>query len=176
MGLLDSVLGAALNQTLGNQAAPQRGGAGNPLDAILGSLAGGGGGNAGGGMNLTALLPVLLPVLGQLLGNNGSHGGLGGLTQRFNQAGMGDVLGSWVGSGQNQAISPDQLTQVLGGDTMGQIAQQLGLGQGDAAGALSQILPGLVDHLTPHGQAPAGGLGSSEDLMGMLGGLLQQGR
>ncbi len=55
---------------------------------------------------------------------------------------------------------------------MGQIASQLGMGNGDAAGALSQILPGLIDQLTPQGQAPAGGLGNADDLMGMLGGLL----
>ena len=150
MGLLDSVLGAVLGgqQQHNNQA----------------------GGT--GGMNLTALLPMLIPVVTSMLANNGSQGGLGGLAAKFNQAGMGDTLNSWVGSGQNQPINGDQLTQVLGKDTLGQIASQLGMGHGDAAGALSQILPGLIDQLTPHGKAPAGGLGSADDLMGMLGGLL----
>lgn len=167
MGLLDTILGAA--------GGTQRGAA-HPLDAILGGLGGGHATGDGGGLNLAALLPLLAPIVSQLLANNGSHGGLGGLAQRFDQAGLGDVLGSWVGSGQNRPIHPDQLTQVLGGDTIGQIAQQLGLGQGAAAGALSQLLPGLVDQLTPQGHAPAGGLGNTDDLMGMLGSLLQQPR
>ncbi|MBK6649930.1 MAG: DUF937 domain-containing protein [Betaproteobacteria bacterium] len=149
MGLLDSVLGAVLGGQQNNQ---QQAGA--------------------GGMNLTALLPVLMPIVTSMLANNGSQGGLGGLASKFNQAGMGDVMNSWIGTGQNQPINGDQLTQVLGNDTMGQIASQLGMGNGDAAGALSQILPGLIDQLTPQGQAPAGGLGNADDLMGMLGGLL----
>lgn len=149
MGLLDTVLGAVLGgQQQHNTQANQ------------------------GGMNLTALLPMLMPIVTSMLANNGSQGGLGGLASKFNQAGMGDVMNSWIGSGQNQPINGDQLTQVLGQDTIGQIASQLGMGHGDAAGALSQILPGLIDQLTPHGQAPAGGLGNADDLMGMLGGLL----
>lgn len=155
MGLLDSVLGAVLNGQQQN----------NAPSAGQGGL---------GGLNLSALIPALAPVLVNMLSNNGSHGGLGGLADKFNQAGLGDVLNSWVGSGQNQPINGDQLGQVLGHDTLGQIASQLGLNHGEAAGALSQILPGLIDQLTPHGQAPAGGLGNSGDLMGMLGGLLQQ--
>ena len=157
MGLLDSVLGAVLNgqqPNTGASSAPAAGGM--------------------GGLNLAALIPVLTPMLVNMLSNNGPHGGLGGLADKFNQAGMGDVLNSWIGSGKNQPISGDQLTQVLGHDTLGQIAGQLGLNHGDTAGALSQILPGLIDQLTPHGQAPAGGLGNSDDLMGMLGGLLQR--
>lgn len=158
MGLLDSVLGAVLQGTSPASHSPS-------LDAGQGSGA--------GGLNLAALLPLLAPVLSNLLASNGSHGGLGGLAGKFQQAGLGDVLNSWIGSGQNQPISGDQLGQVLGHDTLGQIANQLGLSHGDAAGALSQILPGLIDQLTPHGQAPAGGLGNSTDLLGMLGGLLQ---
>lgn len=145
------------------------------FDSVLGAVLGGQqNSNTAGGLNMAALLPVLAPILTNMLANNGAQGGLGGLAAKFNQAGMGDVLNSWVGSGQNQPISGDQLTQVLGHDTMGQIASQLGMGHGDAAGTLSQILPGLIDQLTPHGQAPAGGLGNAGDLMGMLGGLLQQ--
>ena len=54
------------------------------------------------------------------------------------------------------------------------IAAKLGLNSGDAMGQLSQMLPGLIDKLTPNGQAPAGGLGNAGDLMGMLGGLLKK--
>ena len=66
----------------------------------------------------------------------------------------------------------DQITQVLGNDALSGLAQQLGLNTGDLAGQLSQMLPGVIDQLTPNGQAPQGGLGSSGDLMGRLGGLL----
>ena len=98
--------------------------------------------------------------------------GLGGLMAKFQQAGLGDVIGSWVGSGQNHAISGDQLHQVLGSDAVSELAGKLGIDMGTATSQLTQILPELINHLTPGGQAPAGGLGSSGDLMGMLGGLL----
>lgn len=159
MGLLDSVLGAALG---GGQ--QQGGGLGSILGAVLG-----GGGQGGGGLN-SALINAAIGMLG----NDGAHGGLGGLASKFQQAGMGDALNSWIGTGDNQAISGDQLSQVLGSGAIGDIASKLGMSHGDAAGQLSQILPGLINHLTPNGQAPQGGLGSTGDLMGMLGGLLQK--
>ena len=68
----------------------------------------------------------------------------------------------------------DKLTQALGQDTLSDLASQFGLNTGDTAGALSNILPGLIDKLTPQGSAPAGGLGNAADLMGMLGGLLRK--
>ena len=155
MGLLDSVLGAAADSTMGGnqQQQPQAGG----LGGLLGSLGG---------------LGALLPVIVGMLGNDNKQGGLGGLLEKFNQAGLGDTAKSWVGAGQNAPISGDQLGQVLGGDMIGDIAAKLGLSHGDAAGQLANVLPGLIDKLTPHGQVPAGGLGNSGDLMGMLGGLL----
>jgi uncharacterized protein YidB (DUF937 family) len=160
MGLLDSVLGAVLN----NGQSPNQGQAG--AAAGLGGL--------GGLIGLVASNPQLIQVVTSMLSNNGSQGGLGGLMDKFQQAGMGDVIGSWVGSGQNLPVSGDQLGQVLGQDTLSNIAAQLGMQPGEAAGQLSQILPGLIDQLTPQGAAPAGGLGGEQDLFGMLGGLLQQ--
>ena len=151
MGLLDSVLGAAGAMMGGQQQQNAQGGLGN-----LGNLG------------------ALLPIVAGMLGNDSQHGGLGGLLEKFNQAGLGDVAKSWVGTGQNAPISGDQLGQVLGGDTLSEIAARLGMNQGDAAGSLAQMLPGIIDKLTPHGQAPAGGLGNSGDLMGMLGGLLSK--
>lgn len=117
---------------------------------------------------------MIANVVGGLLANDGGQGGLGGLVGKFQQAGMGDVIGSWVGSGQNMPISADQLQNVLGSDAVASIAAKLGMNQGDALGQLSQMLPGLVDKLTPNGAAPAGGLGNMGDLAGMLGGLLGQ--
>ena len=125
---------------------------------------------------------LLDSVLGAVLNNGGQQqqqpqggaGGLGGLAEKFQQAGMGDVLGSWIGTGQNQPISGDQLSNVLGSDALAGIAAQLGLQPQEAAGQLAQVLPGVVDQLTPQGQAPQEGLGDSNDLFGMLGGLLQK--
>ncbi|WP_309678554.1 YidB family protein [Polaromonas sp.] len=156
MGLLDSVLGAVMG---GQQ--PQDG-----ANAM--------GGGLGGLLSMVTSNPQLLQAITGMLSNEGAQGGLGGLVAKFQQAGLGDVIGSWVGSGQNQAISGDQLTEVLGSDAMSGLAAKLGLSQGEAAGQLSSILPGIIDRFTPQGQAPAAGLGDSGELMGMLDGLLQK--
>jgi uncharacterized protein YidB (DUF937 family) len=134
---------------------------GNILGAVLGNI-GQQGGTAG----------ALASVAGSLLANDGEHGGLGGLVGKFEQAGLGNVVSSWIGSGQNLPISADQLQSVLGSDAVAGIAAKLGINPGDALGQLSTMLPGLVDKLTPNGAAPAGGLGNMGDLAGMLGGLL----
>ena len=155
MGLLDSVLGSVMG---GQQHASATGAGGG-----LGSL-----------ISMVANNPQLMQVVTGMLSNDGGQGGLGGLMAKFQQAGLGDVVGSWVGSGQNQPVSGEQLTDVLGADTMAELADKLGTSQNDAASQLSNILPGLIDKLTPHGTAPGGGLGDTGDLMGMLGGLLQR--
>lgn len=114
----------------------------------------------------------LTSVLGGLLADNGEMGGLGGLVEKFNQGGMCDHVKSWIGNGQNLPISAEQITQILGSDTVRTMAAKLGIDPDQAAQQLSAMLPGLIDKLTPHGEAPAGGLGNSNDLMGMLGGFL----
>ena len=152
MGLLDSVLGAVMG---GQQQA--------------GAAAGGG---LGGLISMVTSNPQMLQVVTGMLSNDGAHGGLGGLMDKFQQAGLGDVMASWVGTGANHPVSGDQLTQVLGGDTMANLARQMGLNSSEMAAQLSHVLPGVIDKLTPHGQAPSAGLGNSGDLMGMLGGLL----
>ena len=169
MGLLDSVLGAIKGgqQQPETQAAPGGGGMGG-----LGGL--GALGGLGGLIGMVASNPQILQAITGMLGNDGAQGGLGGLMAKFQNAGLGDVANSWVGNGQNEPISGDQLTNVLGEDAMAGFAEKAGMSQGDAAGQLSNILPGLIDKLTPNGNAPAGGLGNSGDLMGMLGGLLKR--
>ena len=105
---------------------------------------------------------------------------LAGLVQKFEQAGLGQVVNSWVGTGANQPVSADQLGGVLGGDMVAGLARQLGLNPQDALGQLSQMLPQVVDKLTPQGQIPQGDLGGMGaagglgDLAGLLGGLLNQ--
>ncbi len=135
------------------------------LDAVIGALGQGGGGSATAGRGMQG---QLINVVVGMLGNDSAGGGLGGLVSQFNKSGMGDVIGSWISSGQNMPVSGDQLSQVLGSDAIANIAKQLGVSQDDAAGQLSQILPQIVDKLTPQGQAPAGGLGNMGDLLGML--------
>ncbi len=151
------------------------------LDSVLGAINKGqtpsGGTAAAGGLGaliaLAASNPQLVQAITGLLGNDGQQGGLAGLVDKFQQAGLGDVVGSWIGNGQNQSVSGDQLTSVLGEGTMAGLAEKLGMSPGEAAGQLSNVLPGLIDKLTPGGEAPAGGLGNAGDLMGMLGGLLK---
>ena len=145
MGLLDSVLGGVLGSMQG-------GGQGGALGGALG-----GGGNAD-----------LLKAIVGMLGNDAAGGGLGGLVAKFQQSGLGDVVQSWISSGQNMPVSADQLSNVLGNDTISGLAKRLGLNPSDVAGQLSQVLPQVVDHLTPSGQMPAGGLGSVGDLLGQL--------
>ena len=132
---------------------------------LLGSLVGMlGSGAQGQGDNLALINAVV-----HMLGNDAPNGGLGGIVGQLQQAGLGDVVGSWIGHGQNMPISPSQVEAGLGPDMIAQIARQLGLGNGDVAGQLSQVLPHVVDALTPHGQLPAEGLGSGEDLLSRLG-------
>jgi uncharacterized protein YidB (DUF937 family) len=81
-------------------------------------------------------------------------GGLGGLLQRFQQSGYGDVAKSWIGTGDNQPIAPNQLGEVLGPDALNRLSQHTGLSQQDLLAHLSQVLPSVVDKLTPQGRVP----------------------
>ena len=147
------------------------------LDSVIGALSGGQqaqGGSLSSLISTVSSNPQMLQAVTGMLGNDGEHGGLGGLVSKFEQAGLGNVVSSWVGNGQNQPVTGDQLTQVLGSGAISNIAAKLGVSPDQAAGQLSSILPGLINHLTPNGQAPAGGLGNSGELMSMLGGLLQK--
>jgi len=133
MGLLDGILGNVIGSMLsGNQGE-------NPLDAILGNF---NRGSAGGG---NPLMQIVLSLLQQI-------GGLEGVLAKFRDAGMGAHADSWVGTGQNMEISPDQLQQVFGSSTIGDVAAKLGVSQDEAGSTMSQILPELINQLTPQGQ------------------------
>jgi len=129
------------------------------LDTLLGSLSGA----AGPGRD-SASNPLLQIAMSLLAGNaqggaaSSGAGGLPDLIAAFQRNGLGDVVQSWVGSGQNLPISPDQLQQALGGDLLGSLSQQLGRPQTEVSSGLAELLPGLVDRLTPQGQMPSGGL------------------
>ncbi len=95
-------------------------------------------------------------------------GGLQGLVQSFHDKGMGGVVSSWVGNGQNLPISADQIHQVLGSDQVKALAEKAGVSPDTAASTLAQLLPGIVDKLTPNGQVP-----EHSNVMEMATGLLQ---
>lgn len=158
MGLLDSLVGAALGGQHDN--APQ---------------------GSGSGLDPQMLIGIVSALMNQA-------GGLSGILSKLQQAGLGDAAQSWVGTGANQPVSADALGGALGPDLMGMIAKQLGGNQQQAAGTMADLLPGLIDKLTPQGQVPAdNGMGSlgallggnhqgmdAGALVGMLGGLLKR--
>ncbi len=89
---------------------------------------------------------------------SGQNGGLNGLIQQFTSKGLGDTVSSWVGSGENLPLSADQIQNVLGSDTIKNISSKLGIDAGSLSGKLSNILPQVVDKLTPEGKVPEGNL------------------
>src|ERR1700704_1978836 len=82
------------------------------------------------------------------------QGGLSAIVSKFQQAGLGPTVQSWIGTGPNAAVSPDQLHEALGPELLQQLAAKTGLSSQVLAEKLSQILPGVVDHLTPDGVVP----------------------
>lgn len=107
----------------------------------------------------------LLQAALSLLADNGQAGGLSGLTARFQQAGLGNVISSWIGSGENAPITGTQIQQALGDQQLQQISEEAGLPKDEAADQLSGMLPDLVDRLTPSGHIPEGGLGNMSALL-----------
>jgi uncharacterized protein YidB (DUF937 family) len=180
MGLLDSILGAAFGGGAGQgaetaQQAPAGGGGNNALAAllpiVLSMLANRGGAGAGAtGGGLGDVLGSVLgagqgggtaggggfgEILGGILGGGGAGGALGGLLEQFQRAGFGEQAGSWVGTGQNLPVSPDAMGKVFGEEGLAEIARRAGISTEDASQGLSQLLPEVVDRLTPGGAVPA---------------------
>ncbi len=133
MTILDNVL---------NKSVPQGSSPAKPLLLALGTLL------ASGVLTRKPSAPDTSSGAGGLLG------GLGGLLEKFQQSGHGDVAKSWVGSGQNQPISPGPLSSALGPAIIMTLAQKTGLSEQEVKAQLSQALPGFVDKLTPQGRLP----------------------
>jgi uncharacterized protein YidB (DUF937 family) len=130
------------------------------FDSILGSVLGG-----GSGSNQSTLANLAIG----LLTNHSSGNGLAGLVQQFEQQGLGHLAQSWVGTGPNLPVSPDQIEQVLGSDKIKELAAKAGVDSSQINAALAQYLPQIINHLTPNGQVPQGA-----DLQQSIGGLLQK--
>jgi uncharacterized protein YidB (DUF937 family) len=152
------------------------------LDSLIGAATGGQ--QAAPAQGAGGIDPqVLMGIVGALMNN---AGGLQGILAKLQQGGLADAAQSWVGSGANQPVSAEQMGGALGPDLMGMIAKQMGGSNQQAAGTMADLLPSLIDKLTPQGQVPddngLGGLGAllgggqggggAGDLMGMLGGIL----
>ena len=100
--------------------------------------------------------------LGDLLKN---QGGVGGLAEKFGQAGLGDVVGSWIGKGANAGISAEQIAAVLGSGPLADFARKLGVSPQQASETLAGLLPEAIDRLTPGGQVDG-----ADDLLAKLPG------
>jgi len=150
MALLPIVLGMLSNRA-SQGGAPDRAnvapGAGGGLADVLGQVLGGAGG--GGGLG-----GVLGQVLGGAGGGGSAAGGLGGLLEQFQRAGFGEQASSWVARGANKPISPDAMTQVFGREGIEAIARRAGIGTDEASRGLSELLPEVVDRITPDGDVP----------------------
>ncbi len=139
--------GGGLGDLLGGLAG---GGADSDLGDILGGLTGGGDGKGGG---MGGLLGGLLPMVGKMLADGGRPKVLAG----FQQQGLAEQASSWLGTGANEPISADDVRKVVSSDELTRIAGRLGSSEDDAASALAQVLPAVVDKVSPDGRLPPAG-------------------
>ena len=159
--MLGQVLGGLFGQALGRRG--MGGGMAGGLGGIaLGSVLAGMMRNRGGGMggvpagtrpsmNRTALLVMLLPLAMRWVQRNG---GMGAVLEKFRQKGMDRQAQSWMSTGDNQPIDGPSVEQVVGPEELQQMAQRLGVPQEQVVQALAQIMPEMVDKMTPEGQLP----------------------
>ena len=156
--MLGQVLGGLFGQALGRRG---MGGLGGGLGGLaLGSVLAGamsGRGAAPAGVpgrpyaNRTALLMMMLPLAMRWVQKNG---GMNAVLDRFKQSGLGKQAQSWVATGDNDGIDGKAVEQVVGGSELQQMAQRLGVPEQEIAQAFAEIMPQMVDKLTPQGQVP----------------------
>jgi uncharacterized protein YidB (DUF937 family) len=111
------------------------------LDSILGAATGKTDGSGGAAQ--------LIGVLGGLLAQSG---GLQGLANKFAQSGQGNAFQSWVGVGEDEAISSNQIQNALGSEQVNALAAKMGIDPAQASSFLAEYLPKIVDKLTPAGK------------------------
>ena len=122
------------------------GGLGDVLGGILGGSRGGGGGALG-----NPLLRMLLPAVASMLAN----GGLSKILSRLHANGKGAQADSWIAKGENRPVAADDVREAAGDDEITSIADQLGVSKDEAAAAVAQVLPHVVDQVSPDGELPA---------------------
>ena len=157
MAVLGLLAYKAVKSFSGNQPSPNS--AGTTRTTIPTSFPGGTinagmpGGGLGGGLG-----DLLKGGLGSLLGSGAAggvlSGGLNDLLKQFQQSGQGDVASSWVGTGPNKTISANDLAKVIGEDRINSLVAHTGMSRDELLAGLSQVLPQVVDHLTPAGRLP----------------------
>jgi uncharacterized protein YidB (DUF937 family) len=126
-----------------------------------------GGTNAQGGS--TAAISEVMNLV------NSYPGGVGGLVSSFEKSGLGGVASSWVGGGANQPVTPAQVQSGLGSDAISSVAARLGVSPAVASGVVAQLLPHVIDHMTPNGQVPPAGGGNMMEMgESLLKGLLNR--
>lgn len=130
------------------------------LDGLLQGLAGEHGGSGG-----ASLQHALFGMLEQ-----GGTDGLAGLAKNFQSQGLGDIFSSWVSTGENKPIQPDQLQNALGTEKLQQLTGGAGMALQAALPLLAQILPVVIDKLTPHGKLPQNNNLLQQGLAALLGG------
>jgi uncharacterized protein YidB (DUF937 family) len=119
------------------------------LDGIIKGI----GGNFLGGAEQGGMMEQVLGLI-----NNPQGGGLSGLVEQFTNKGMGGLMSSWIGTGENQPVSGEQMEHALGSDKIQEIAQKLGISGAEASGGLAALLPQIIDKMTPEGKLPEGGM------------------
>jgi uncharacterized protein YidB (DUF937 family) len=134
------------------------------MSGMLGQLLGG---LLGGGAQGQTGQPPLVGILEQALAQ---QGGIGGILAKFQQAGLGEQVNSWVGAGANQPVSPEQVGQALPPEQIAELAGRFGVPPETVQQILAQALPHVVDQATPAGEVPPPS--QTPDLGSLLGGLL----
>lgn len=124
---------------------------GGGLGGVLGGILGGGAGRSGGLGGGNPLLRMLLPLVASLLMN----GGLKKILGRLQAQGKGAEADSWVGRGANEPLGAADVSEAIDDEELERIARQLGVSKEEAAEAVAQVLPDVVDQATPAGELPA---------------------
>lgn len=167
-GGLGDLLGGLMGGN-GGQAGGSSGGLGDLLGGMMGggagqganrpgesggNLTGSGQGGSGLGNKGSALMLLLLPLAMQWVQRNG---GIGGVLERFQNKGYSQQAASWVSSGANEELPPQAVNELMGTDELSRLSQQLGVSQEEVSSGMAQILPEMMNHLTPQGGVPDDG-------------------
>jgi uncharacterized protein YidB (DUF937 family) len=157
MAVLGLLAYKAVKSLTGNQAGSSPGGAARttiPASFPSGGIAAGVPGSASAGGLGGLLKGALGGVLAGGAAGNTLSSGLNDLLKQFQQSGQGDIASSWIGTGPNKTISPDDLAKVIGDERINSLAAHTGMSRDELLAGLSRVLPQIVDHLTPEGRLP----------------------